>query len=80
MTAGTSSLAALVRALLLCVLLVVTAPSMAQTDPLPSWNDGAAKRAIVSFVKATTEPGSPDFVPQAERIAAFDQAGTRSRQ
>ena len=76
MTAGISSLAALVRALLLCVLLAVTAPSMAQTDPLPSWNDGAAKRAIVSFVKATTEPGSADFVPQAERIAAFDQDGT----
>jgi phosphoglycolate phosphatase-like HAD superfamily hydrolase len=43
---------------------------------LPSWNDGAAKRAIISFMKATTEPGSPDFVPQADRIAAFDQDGT----
>ena len=54
MTAGISSLAALVRALLLCVLLAVTAPSMAQTDPLPSWNDGAAKRVIVAFVTDTT--------------------------
>ena len=76
MTAATSSVAAFVRALLLCVLLAVAAPSMAQTDPLPSWNDGAAKRAIISFMKATTEPGGPDFVPQAERIATFDQDGT----
>jgi phosphoglycolate phosphatase-like HAD superfamily hydrolase len=76
MTKATSPFAALVRALLLCVLLAVAAPAVAQTDPLPSWNDGAAKRAIVSFVKATTEPGSADFVPQAERIAAFDQDGT----
>jgi phosphoglycolate phosphatase-like HAD superfamily hydrolase len=45
-------------------------------DPLPSWNDGAAKQAIISFVKTTTTPGSPQFVPPAERIATFDQDGT----
>jgi phosphoserine phosphatase len=48
----------------------------AQEDPLPSWNDGPAKQAIVAFVKATTEQGSPKFVPPAERIATFDQDGT----
>ena len=48
----------------------------AQADALASWNDGAAKRAIVAFVKETTEPGSPKFVPPAERIATFDQDGT----
>jgi phosphoglycolate phosphatase-like HAD superfamily hydrolase len=48
----------------------------AQTDPLPSWNDGAAKKAIVDFVQATTTQGSPKFVPAAERIATFDQDGT----
>lgn len=48
----------------------------AQTDPLPSWNDGAAKQAIVSFVKETTTSGSPTFVPEADRIATFDQDGT----
>ena len=48
----------------------------AQTDPLPSWNDGAAKKAIVEFVQATTTQGSPNFVPPAERIATFDQDGT----
>ena len=50
--------------------------AQAQTDPLPSWNDGAAKQAIVEFVKDTTTQGSPKFVPPAERIATFDQDGT----
>lgn len=48
----------------------------AQADPLPSWNDGPAKQAIVDFVQATTTQDSPKFVPQPERIAAFDQDGT----
>src|SRR5882757_9373670 len=45
-------------------------------DPLPSWNDGAAKKAIIEFVAATTTAGSPKLVPPAERVAAFDQDGT----
>src|SRR6185369_7301911 len=53
-----------------------SAAALAQTDPLPSWNDGAAKTAIVAFVQMTTTAGSPQFVPPAERIAAFDQDGT----
>lgn len=48
----------------------------AQADPLPSWNDGAAKRAIVEFVQATTTRGRPTFVEPADRIATFDQDGT----
>src|SRR5271170_2966794 len=48
----------------------------AQSDPLPSWNAGPAKDAIVKFVHATTDAGSPQFVPLAERIATFDQDGT----
>lgn len=48
----------------------------AATDPLPSWNDGAAKKGILDFVAATTTQGSPDFVPPADRIATFDQDGT----
>jgi phosphoglycolate phosphatase-like HAD superfamily hydrolase len=48
----------------------------AQGDPLPSWNAGPAKDAIVKFVQATTDAASPDFVPVAERIATFDQDGT----
>jgi phosphoglycolate phosphatase-like HAD superfamily hydrolase len=45
-------------------------------DPLPSWNDGPAKQAILNFVKTTTDPASPQFVPPPERIATFDQDGT----
>ena len=49
----------------------------AQTsDPLPSWNDGAAKRAITDFVARVTTPGAPDFVPIDQRIATFDNDGT----
>jgi len=45
-------------------------------DPLPSWNDTAPKKAIVSFVEKVTKEGSPDFVPVTERIATFDNDGT----
>ncbi len=57
-------------------LLLASAMAFAQTDPLPSWNDGVAKKAIVDFVQATITPGSPQFVPPPERIATFDQDGT----
>lgn len=57
-------------------LLLFSLQARAQTDPLPSWNDGAAKKAIVEFVQATTTRGSPKFVPPEERIATFDQDGT----
>lgn len=63
-------------AFLLCAALLVFSRAHAQTDPLPSWNDGPAKEAIVEFVQATTAEGSPKFVPPAERIATFDQDGT----
>ena len=66
----------LVRALALGAALAFGAQASAQTDPLPSWNDGTAKKAIVEFVQATTTQGSPKFVPPAERIATFDQDGT----
>lgn len=46
------------------------------TDPLPSWNNGTAKEAILNFIRATTDATSPQFVPKEERIAAFDQDGT----
>ena len=55
---------------------VVVAEIPAATEVLPSWNDGPAKQAIVDFVKATTDPSSPNFVPPEARIATFDQDGT----
>src|SRR5580765_3597330 len=66
--------AALLRAL--CTLLLLAAPAGAQTDPLPSWNDGPAKKVIVEFVQSTTDKAIPKFVPPEERIATFDQDGT----
>ncbi|MEJ2475656.1 MAG: HAD family hydrolase, partial [Desulfobacterales bacterium] len=47
-----------------------------QSNPLPSWNDGAAKNAIVDFVRSVVTKGSPDFVPVNKRIAVFDNDGT----
>ena len=58
------------------VVLFAAMSSFAQTDPLPSWNDGPAKKAIVDFVARTTMAGGPDFVPVPERIAVFDNDGT----
>lgn len=46
------------------------------TDPLASWNDGAAKQAILDFVATVTTPNSPSFVPPSDRIAVFDNDGT----
>ncbi|WP_091681321.1 HAD family hydrolase [Methylocapsa palsarum] len=48
----------------------------AQADPLPSWNDGEAKRKIIEFVERVTTPGEAGFAPPAERIATFDNDGT----
>jgi len=45
-------------------------------DPLPSWNATGPKQAIVQFVEKVTRKGSPQFVPEAERIATFDNDGT----
>jgi phosphoglycolate phosphatase-like HAD superfamily hydrolase len=59
------------------LLMVVLSTQAARAqNPLPSWNEGPAKQAIVDFVKATTIQGSPQFVPPAQRIATFDQDGT----
>ena len=56
--------------------LPVLQPAQAQTDALPSWNDGANKQAITGFVARITQQGGPDFVPPAGRIATFDNDGT----
>ncbi len=45
-------------------------------DPLPSWNDGASRQAIVKFVTDVTTEGGASFVPAPERIAVFDNDGT----
>ena len=45
-------------------------------DPLPSWNDGPAKKAILDFIHVTTDKSSSKFVPPEQRIVTFDQDGT----
>ena len=57
-------------------IVVANRAGFAQSDPLPSWNDGAAKRAILDFVARTTATGGREFVPVPERIATFDNDGT----
>ena len=63
----------------LCVaVLAVALPARADDarDPLPSWNEGGIKAAILDYVARVTTEGSSDFVPEAERIATFDNDGT----
>lgn len=71
------SLALLVCSAITILVGAVTTTAQAQQNrPLPSWNDGATKSAIVDFVRKVTDENSPDFVPPAERIAVFDNDGT----
>ncbi|MEQ8667725.1 MAG: HAD family hydrolase [Pirellulales bacterium] len=62
--------------LMLVAILAATVTRSHAQDPLPSWNQGPSKNAILEFVEKTTTAGSPDFFPTAERIATFDQDGT----
>jgi phosphoserine phosphatase len=50
--------------------------SLPLDDPLPSWNNGGSKKAILTFVKETTEKSSSKYVEPKDRIATFDQDGT----
>ncbi len=75
MQLGTTVRRARVGLVVLFALVSAARSASAQSDPLPSWNDGVTKRAIVAFVQATTTRG-PKFVAPAERIATFDQDGT----
>ena len=66
----------LLRLAAACLALATIASPVQAADPLPSWNDGPAKKAILDFVAKTTNEKSPDFVPVADRIAVFDNDGT----
>jgi phosphoglycolate phosphatase-like HAD superfamily hydrolase len=46
------------------------------TEPLSTWNDGAAKNAIIDFISKVTITNSPTFLPPEDRIATFDNDGT----
>lgn len=63
------------RHLLCCAIVAAVAP-IAAAEPLPSWNDGPTKSAIIQFVERVTDKSSPDVVPVEQRIATFDNDGT----
>jgi hypothetical protein len=56
-------------------LLCAATAATAQTDPLPSWRNNAAKATIIEFIVRVTTPGEPDYVPAAERFAKFEGEG-----
>jgi len=70
-----ASRAAVAAPALLC-LLVSTAQARAAADPLPSWDEGPAKQAIIKFVAMATTEGSPQIASPGARFVTFDQDGT----
>jgi phosphoglycolate phosphatase-like HAD superfamily hydrolase len=62
--------------LLILIVTLICKSALAQTAPLPSWNDGPARKTIVDFVNTTTDTLNSKFVPTSERIAVFDLDGT----
>jgi phosphoserine phosphatase len=64
------------RRLIVVAVLCLFHVGHATADPLPSWQEGAGKAAILDFVAAVTTEGGPDFVPMTERVAVFDNDGT----
>lgn len=60
----------------LCFSIAFTSSANTAKDPLPSWQEGTSKQAIISFVNSVTQAESKYFVPKAERIATFDNDGT----
>jgi phosphoglycolate phosphatase-like HAD superfamily hydrolase len=64
------------KSLSLFVLVGLNATSLRAANSLPGWNDGPNKSTIIEFVEKVTKAGNPDFVPEQDRIAVFDNDGT----
>jgi len=62
--------------IVICLMMALCLPALAQIDPLPSWNNGPAKQAIIGFVRAAADKANPEYVAPEARIAVFDQDGT----
>lgn len=60
----------------LCALALAAFSTASLADPLPSWNAGDTKSAIMSFVETVSDPDSDGYVTPADRIAVFDNDGT----
>jgi phosphoglycolate phosphatase-like HAD superfamily hydrolase len=68
---------AILKTVMVAVALMALSTGLAYAaEPLPSWNEGPAKKAIIELVTKITKQGGPDLVPPAERIATFDNDGT----
>lgn len=65
-----------VSVLLFGAVIAVALCTKAIADPLASWNDGATKQTIVSFVQETIDPDSDKYTPAEQRFAVFDNDGT----
>lgn len=68
----------MISRLIIAVLMLAAAALPAAADDLPSWAAGPVRTAILAWVEAVTDPGHPDFIPEPERIAVFDNDGTSS--
>lgn len=66
----------MIRSFIVVTLLTASLLPVAAQEPLPSWNDGAARTRILNFVKATTTEGGEGYVAPEDRIAVFDNDGT----
>ena len=64
------------RAIVLLSMCAAAWSVRAADEPLPSWNEGTARQAIIEFVNAVTTEGGADYVAPDERIATFDNDGT----
>jgi phosphoglycolate phosphatase-like HAD superfamily hydrolase len=64
------------RGIVAAALVLVATTFVQAQGQLPSWNDGAAKSSVVAFVERVTAEANPDFIPEPERIAVFDNDGT----
>ena len=60
----------------LVYVLAFTAADARAADPLPSWNDGPTKQAILKFVAGAIDKSGPKFIAPEDRIATFDNDGT----
>jgi len=65
-----------IRFVLAALACAVLSTTLQAADPLPSWNEGVAKKSVLQFVASVTKKGSPEFVSSGDRIAVFDNDGT----
>ena len=70
------NLCILISFLALTLMILSSATASQPQNPLPSWNDGPNKQAIIEFVTKTTDQNQASFIPPTRRIATFDNDGT----